>query len=185
MRKTGDRKDKELPQDIWHVQMHRPISSMTYFIRGSVRDLEPRSNFDLELSRSTDTFYVPWREKQDGAKSSSQLPYMKIYFWKKKHFRKISSFWPNNDLHETTDITLSLTKKVTEALKGLSSAFCKFVKNVVVSETLTLSRKLLHFFLQTLVLLGWNDLIYRSSLCWSRNGEILVLFRFYPFLTYF
>ena len=74
------------------VKAHRLICNMTYFdLFGSPRDLDLRSNFPLDLSRSPCIcFDASRREKHDGVKIIPLSFFVQKVFAKNKVFRS----WP-------------------------------------------------------------------------------------------
>ena len=77
---------------------HRVISNMTYLVRHvTSRDLDLRSDSDIDLLRSNCTYFdASWRQEHDAAKTLS-LAFLvrkvlaKKHFWKKRYF---DIYWP-------------------------------------------------------------------------------------------
>ena len=81
------------------AQTHRMICSMTYLARHvTSRDLDLRSNSDIDLLRSKCTYFdASWRQEHDAAKNMSLTFLVQILFAKKNIFAKrryFDLYWP-------------------------------------------------------------------------------------------
>ena len=118
------------------VNAHRLICNMTYLGQlRSPRDLDLRSNFQIDLSRSKSTWFdAPWREKHGGGKIIS-LSLLGKNLFAMNHFRKNRSFWLWWPLETKVLYWGQIWRKnVTWAAQGLSNAFFGFLLAIIVSE---------------------------------------------------
>ena len=122
-------------------------TDMQHDLVGSPRDLDLRSNFDLDFSRSPCIcFDASRREKHDGAKLISLRHLVKKIFVK-NHFPRKWSFWPLvTSGAKTIDPSSNLRARFAErASKELSIAFFGLLLAVIVIALGRNNRRLAHF----------------------------------------
>ena len=160
---------------------------MQHDLIGSWPDLDLRSNFDLDLSRSSGIcFESSWREKHDGVKIISvSLLVQKLFT--KNDFRQKRKFLVWGPLEpKLLNLGRIWRKNVTGAWKGLSNAFFGFFLAVILFEIITIVCGKITIFLKNDLWWPLVTSILTLAKKWPkcfRNHFWRALERFFPFLA--
>ena len=110
--------------------------------QGSWPDLDLRSNYEIDLSRSSSTcFESPWREKHAGI-IIIPLSWLVQKLFMKNYFRQKRKFWVWWPLEPKLLTWARFWRHLSErAIQALSIAFFRFLLTIIVSEIMACFRK--------------------------------------------